>query len=251
MKDEAFKQAIDAMNAMLTHMGMDEDEFNKITYDRMRQAIAAAEKALAATAPPAAPAAQPAQQELVGREAYMAIREARENASEDAYFAARPEHDKDLNRLMFRSGFYRGYPTTPPAQPAQQEPVAWEDLLGAIARGWCHPQNARKTMDVQLGVAIAKEIQDLYTTPPAALQPEQEPVAFFDWYDNAIWGNEDFKEGCHRSWHAAITYATPPAAQRTWVGLRAEEFHDLQIENIDDPWANFKAIEAKLKEKNT
>jgi len=93
--------------------------------------------------------------------------------------------------------------------------------------------------------------QPIYTTPPAALQPEQEPVAFFDWYDNAIWGNEDFKEGCHRSWHAAITYATPPAAQRTWVGLRAEEFHDLQIENIDDPWANFKAIEAKLKEKNT
>jgi hypothetical protein len=68
------------------------------------------------TTPPAA--AQPAQQELVGREAYMAIREARENASEDAYFAARPEHDKDLNRLMFRSGFYRGYPNTPPA--AQQ-----------------------------------------------------------------------------------------------------------------------------------
>jgi hypothetical protein len=62
-----------------------------------------------------AAAAQPAQQELVGREAYMAIREARENASEDAYFAARPEHDKDLNRLMFRSGFYRGYPNTPPA----------------------------------------------------------------------------------------------------------------------------------------
>ena len=41
-----------------------------------------------------------------------------------------------------------------------------------------------------------------------------------------------------------------PLPQRTWVGLTDEEFHDLQIENIDDPWANFKAIEAKLKEKN-
>jgi uncharacterized protein YecT (DUF1311 family) len=39
-------------------------------------------------------------------------------------------------------------------------------------------------------------------------------------------------------------------AQRPWVDLTDEEFHDLQIENIDDPWANFKAIEAKLKEKN-
>ena len=36
-----------------------------------------------------------------------------------------------------------------------------------------------------------------------------------------------------------------------WVGLTDEELHDLQIEHIDDPWANFKAIEAKLKEKNT
>jgi len=60
--------------------------------------------------------------------------------------------------------------TPPAAQPAVQEPVAWEDVLGAIARGWAHPENARKPMDVQLAVAIAKEIQDMYTTPPAAAQ---------------------------------------------------------------------------------
>jgi len=41
--------------------------------------------------------------------------------------------------------------------------------------------------------------------------PAQEPKAFLHWYDNAHWGNEDFKEGCHRSWDAAIKYATPPA----------------------------------------
>ncbi len=45
-------------------------------------------------------------------------------------------------------------------------------------------------------------------------------------------------------------YDGKKAAQRPWVGLTDEEFHDLQIENIDDPWANFKAIEAKLKERN-
>lgn len=49
----------------------------------------------------------------------------------------------------------------------KQEPVAWEDVLGAIARGWTHPENAQKPMDVQLAVAIAKEIQDMYTTQPA------------------------------------------------------------------------------------
>jgi hypothetical protein len=46
----------------------------------------------------------------------------------------------------------------------------------------------------------------------ACSAPVQEPVEFFDWYDNAHWGNEDFKEGCHRSWNAAIKYTTPPAA---------------------------------------
>ena len=51
-------------------------------------------------------------------------------------------------------------------QPAQQEPVAWESLLGAIARGWCHEKNANKEMDADLVYAIATEIKALYTTPP-------------------------------------------------------------------------------------
>ena len=59
------------------------------------------------------------------------------------------------------------------AQP-EQEPVAWEDVLGAIARGWTHDDNRHKTMDVQLAVAIAKEIQDMVIAPP---QPEQQRMA--------------------------------------------------------------------------
>jgi hypothetical protein len=64
--------------------------------------------------------------------------------------------EKVVTQEILESGVYK------------QEPVAWEDVLGAIARGWAHPENARKPMDVQLAVAIAKEIQDMYTTPPAA-----------------------------------------------------------------------------------
>ena len=48
-----------------------------------------------------------------------------------------------------------------------------------------------------------------------------------------------------------LTEAAVQAPRREWVGLTDEEFHDLQIEHSDDLWANFKAIEAKLKEKNT
>jgi hypothetical protein len=40
-------------------------------------------------------------------------------------------------------------------------------------------------------------------------------------------------------------------AAREWVGMTDEELHDLQIEHLDDPWANFKAIEQALKDKNT
>ncbi|CAB4132363.1 hypothetical protein UFOVP259_26 [uncultured Caudovirales phage] len=47
MSKETLKLALEAMNAMLTHMAMDEDEFNKVTYDQMRQAVTAAQKALA------------------------------------------------------------------------------------------------------------------------------------------------------------------------------------------------------------
>lgn len=49
-------------------------------------------------------------------------------------------------------------------------PVAWESILGAVARGWCYEENANKTMDSDLAVAIAKEVQALYTTTPQRIR---------------------------------------------------------------------------------
>lgn len=40
-----------------------------------------------------------------------------------------------------------------------------EALLGAVARGWCHEINAHKEMDVELAVAIAQEVKNLYGLP--------------------------------------------------------------------------------------
>jgi len=37
-----------------------------------------------------------------------------------------------------------------------------EDILGAVARGWCHPENENKKMDSDLALAIADEIEKLY-----------------------------------------------------------------------------------------
>lgn len=33
-----------------------------------------------------------------------------------------------------------------------------ELILGAVARGWCHESNEKKTMDVDLAIAIAEEV---------------------------------------------------------------------------------------------
>lgn len=39
-----------------------------------------------------------------------------------------------------------------------------EQIAGAVARGWCSPENAHKTMDTDLALAITKEIEDLLKT---------------------------------------------------------------------------------------
>jgi hypothetical protein len=36
-----------------------------------------------------------------------------------------------------------------------------EDVLGAVARGWCHPPNASKEMDSDLARAITTEVWNL------------------------------------------------------------------------------------------
>jgi len=43
----------------------------------------------------------------------------------------------------------------------KQEPVDWDDLLGAVARGWGHSKNAHKEMDSDLALAIAEEVKSL------------------------------------------------------------------------------------------
>lgn len=34
-----------------------------------------------------------------------------------------------------------------------------EELMGTVARGWCHDKNAHKTVDVDLAMAIVDEIE--------------------------------------------------------------------------------------------
>ena len=52
-------------------------------------------------------------------------------------------------------------------QSAAPTPAA-KDILGAVARGWCHPINAKKVMDPDLAIAISAEVNALLDGQPAA-----------------------------------------------------------------------------------
>jgi len=75
-----------------------------------------------------------------------------------------------------------------------------------------------------------------------------EPVAYINVEERKLeWAKQT-------KWHTPTVVHLEPIplyTQREWVGMTDEELHDLQIEHLDDPWANFKAIEQALKEKNT
>jgi len=74
-------------------------------------------------------------------------------------------------------------PITQPVQPAAK------DILGAVARGWCHPINAKKVMDSDLAIAISAEVNALLEGQPAApitqaAQPSQPTDAErLDWLE--------------------------------------------------------------------
>ena len=160
---EALKLAEEALNAMLTHMGMDEDEWTKPTFNQAREALAAIREALAepeittpdvcgevcaraklcygcgkafdeALADHIADAgkviAEPVKQvPVMDNERIFALREAERNGSEHNYFNTRPHNDTPTLRGVFCQGFDRGFNKglkyAAPAQPVKQEPVAW------------------------------------------------------------------------------------------------------------------------------
>ena len=95
----------------------------------------------------------------------------------------------------------------------------------------------------------------------ALAQPTQEPVAWAVQGCSKMWRDEfaeiDAKAEAKRIGGTCVAYAlytTPPAAQRPWVGLEAEEILDLfdRTNVYGSKWIEFaRTVEAKLKERNT
>jgi hypothetical protein len=82
------------------------------------------------------------------------------------------------------------------AEAEKQEPVAYWNGNSKFALPKAKEWDKRTGGTTAFGIDIP-----LYTHP----QPKHEPPTdkdFLDWYDSAIWGNEDFKECCRIAFEA-------------------------------------------------
>jgi hypothetical protein len=149
--------------------------------------------------------------------------------------------------------------------PTVQEPVAWVDLLKQAEEVVRSKPLWKKYID---GTPLANDIAvwmasfaQEHTTLPAQPAPVQEPVA---WIRGSGLEMLKLENGGHAtvyasegmSNHSQPLYTTPPAAQRQWVGLTDEEITELEETTTclaNESWLRnlTRAIEAKLKEKNT
>jgi hypothetical protein len=132
----------------------------------------------------------------------------------------------------------------PPAQPAPEEPVA---VVSGYYGGQCVITPTDPARVFNTGTSF-------YTTAPTA---QQEPKFWYDQEEGLLHDHfDDAPLGCIPLYTAPLNVATPPAAQRQWVGLTDEEIRhinritmSLPIEEVLNSFA--RAIEAKLKEKDT
>jgi hypothetical protein len=141
-----------------------------------------------------------------------------------------------------------------PVQPAPVQPVAWVDSVMEQAQVFASAWSlVGGRFDSGNGLEDAKqakaELRAMLTTPPAAQPAPVQPVSgvvLRDGYPTLI-QDKHIKETDQR---LCILPTTPPAAQRQWVGLTDEDYINIGISPSLISW-QYKAIEAKLKEKNT
>jgi hypothetical protein len=105
-----------------------------------------------------------------------------------------------------------------------------------------------------------QKIGPVYTTPPAQPAPVQKRTNYAVHLHHCNigecegvckYGDDDCPALEHADMKAKWDRSTPPAAQRPWVGLTDEEISDIAINNPPMVHEFARAIEAKLKEKNT
>jgi len=274
MKDEALKLALEALGEYVNVVVSvnDPNEWTPKVEDAgglAREAITALRKALAE---------QPAQQEPVaidgntsdGYHTFNELYEFRKayNAALFNEWAAGGKcsvhkswrhHDGEL---CFGGGWFIVVAVLPDGQISNHyEAKDWD--LFAVPETEC----ALFEFDGHTGADVVERLK-AYTTPPAAPVQEPEGPLAEGWCINFANGHSGFGVYAHMDeypeegaillcgvpkWASDALKATPPAAQRQWVGLSQQDidiaFDDTQEGGGFDEFA--RAIEAKLKEKNT
>ena len=149
MIEDVLKQALEAMNAMLTHMGMDEDEWNKVTFNQMRKAITSIRQAIADLEKQ-----EPVAWKLVPIKPTREMLEAMDECSIEGY----DEHLYAGHAASVYMAAVDVAPTPPQPKEPEQEPVATlDDLEQEIY------ENTRQFVSRDVMEWILKRY---YTTPP-------------------------------------------------------------------------------------
>jgi hypothetical protein len=205
------------------------------------------------------------------------MRDTIDMAREAGFF---PEEDFEHERLELFEAIVRADERAL-AAPVQEPVESWEDLHNALQRIDTAAVGL-PTFEIRHEGGLDAVVQNIVdaivalhegATPPAAQPaPVQEPVAYQqrtrpNWKDETCWTpwedcSKSEAEDCWNRpqihdwlYEARALYTTPPAAQRPWIGLTDEERDqawDDEILKQDGAYVDFaRAIEAKLKEKNT
>ena len=107
------------------------------------------------------------------------------------------EAEEKANPQTRYNSWCRGYEAV--LREALAEPDFWEGYV---------PEPDKRQQALDKKAENARELGLDY-------EPVQQKPAFLDWYDNAHWGNEDFKEGCWRAWDAALAQRKPLSEE--WI----------------------------------
>jgi len=76
-----------------------------------------------------------------------------------AWMNRHDNHIVTFDRLLVKEAEYAGVDNWIPLYTHPAKTLTDEEILGAIARGWCSEKNSSKTMDSDLAMAIADEIK--------------------------------------------------------------------------------------------
>ena len=223
-KDEAMKLALEALGNSWTEPGNKQYEFEKEAITALREALAneALDK-MAENARELGLDYEPSAGTQVSKVWWDGERlMAKPIPLDDFYEPAKQEPKSNLKQVI---ELYDS-----PDQPAQQEPVAFEEWL---AKQHGDPEEIGFLQALRISYIAG---QDSITSPPV----QQEP-----------WCMK--MNGCKTKCEDCPDYV-PPAAQRTWVGLTEQEQGAI-MEDLNTHGTNLypfaQAIEAKLKDKNT